>query len=81
MSNTERLVKMANQIEAFFRAEPDRNAAVEGILNHIKRFWDPRMRKQIVSHLRAGGLGLGELAGDAIKRLEPGARDGESRAQ
>jgi formate dehydrogenase subunit delta len=70
MSNADHLVKMANQIEAFFRAETDRNVAVEGILNHIKRFWDPRMRKQIVSHLHAGGLGLGELATEAIKRLD-----------
>jgi formate dehydrogenase subunit delta len=70
MSNAEHLVKMANQIEAFFRAETDRNVAVEGILNHIQRFWDPRMRKQIVSHLRAGGLGLGDLATEAVKHLD-----------
>jgi formate dehydrogenase subunit delta len=70
MSNADHLVKMANQIEAFFRAETDRNVAVEGILNHIKRFWDPRMRKQIASHLHAGGLGLGELAAEAVKRLD-----------
>lgn len=70
MSNAEHLVKMANQIEAFFRAETDHNVAVEGILNHIKRFWDPRMRKQIVSHLHSGGLGLGDLAAEAIKRLD-----------
>ncbi len=39
MSNADHLVKMANQIEAFFRAETDRKVAVEGILHHIKRFW------------------------------------------
>ena len=70
MSNVEHLVKMANQIEAFFRTETDRNVAVESISNHIKRFWDPRMRKQILQHINAGGLGLGDLATDAIKSLE-----------
>lgn len=70
MSNTEHLVKMANQIEAFFRSETDRNVAVTNILNHIMRFWDPRMRKQIVSHLHAGGLGLGDLTLEAIQRLD-----------
>lgn len=70
MSNAEHLVKMANQIEVFFRTETDRNVAVENISNHIKRFWDPRMRKQILHHINAGGLGLGDLATDAIKSLE-----------
>jgi formate dehydrogenase subunit delta len=70
MSNAQNLVKMANQIEAFFRTETDRNVAVESISSHIKRFWDPRMRKQILQHIHAGGLGLGDLAIDAIKSLE-----------
>ncbi len=70
MSNAEHLVKMANQIEVFFRTETDRNVAVENISNHIKRFWDPRMRKQILHHINAGGLGLDDLATDAIKSLE-----------
>ena len=70
MSNAEHLVKMANQIEAFFRTETDRNVAVESISNHIKRFWDPRMRKQILQYIHAGGIGLGDLATDAIKSLE-----------
>ena len=70
MSSTEQLVKMANQIEAFFRAESDRQIAVAGIANHVKRFWDPRMRKQILSYVHAGGGGLGDLAVEAIKALE-----------
>ena len=40
----QKLVKMANQIAAFFAAEPDRKAAVEGVAGHLKRFWEPRMR-------------------------------------
>jgi formate dehydrogenase subunit delta len=67
--NIEYLVKMVNQIEAFFKAEPNREAAVEAIAAHIKRFWDPRMRKQIRGHVEAGGVGLGELAIEAVKRL------------
>lgn len=70
MSNVEHLVKMANQIEAFFRTETDRSVAVESISNHIKRFWDPRMRKQILQYIHVGGIGLGDLATDAIKSLE-----------
>jgi formate dehydrogenase subunit delta len=69
--NIEHLVKMANQIEAFFKAEPERETAVQGIAGHIKRFWDPRMRKQIRQHVDAGGAGLGEFATEAVKRLNP----------
>ena len=67
------LVKMANQIEAFFRTEPDPDAAVAGIENHIRRYWEPRMRREIIQHCAAGGAGLGELARRAIAKLPPPA--------
>ena len=67
--NIELLVTMANQIEAFFRSEPDRNVAIDGIATHLKRFWEPRMRKAIAAHVAAGGAGLGELAKAAVQKL------------
>ncbi len=66
------LVKMANQIESYFRSEPDRDAAVAGIENHICRFWEPRMRDAILAHVEAGGAGLGELAMAALKKCKRG---------
>ena len=66
--DVEHLVKMANQIEANVRAEPDRNVAIDSIGGHIKRFWDPRMRKQILAHYQGGGEGLGELVTLAIQK-------------
>ena len=54
----ERLVTMANDIGAFFNAEPDKNEAAKSVANHIKRYWDPRMRREIVAHYREGGAGL-----------------------
>ena len=63
-----KLVKMANEIAAFFHAEPDRAAAIEGVAGHLKRFWDPRMRREIVQWVDAhDGEGLSELAAAAIK--------------
>lgn len=67
--NIEHLVKMANQIEAFFKAQANPDLAVDGIADHIKRFWDPRMRKQIKAHVAAGGTGLDAMTVEAIKRL------------
>jgi formate dehydrogenase subunit delta len=62
------LVNMANQIGAFFRVEPDRTAALEGIASHLKRFWDPRMRKQIVAWVdEHNGDGLSESVAEAIR--------------
>ena len=65
------LVKMANQIESFFRADPDPEAAVAAIESHLRRYWDPRMRREIIAHCAAGGEGLGDLARRAVGRLPP----------
>ena len=67
--SSENLVKMANNIEAFFRSEPDRDAAVAAIENHLRRFWEPRMRNAIVTHFERGGTGLGALVRLAVERL------------
>ncbi|MEI7968484.1 MAG: formate dehydrogenase subunit delta [Betaproteobacteria bacterium] len=69
----ERLVKLVNDISRFFEAEPDREEAVNGILGHMVRFWDPRMRRGISEHLHGGGAGLSALAREAVKRLPPPA--------
>ena len=68
----ERLVSMANDIGAFWAAEPDRTEAARNVANHLKRFWDPRMRRQIVAHYREGGAGLDDLARSAVALLAEG---------
>ncbi len=67
--HVDNLVKMANNIAAFFQAEPDRAVAIHGVVDHIRKFWDPRMRKQIIEYYRQGGAGLTEIAGQAVKQL------------
>jgi len=64
----DKLVYMANQISKFFAAKGQEQAAA-GTANHIKQFWDPRMRAQIFAHLEAGGKGLDPVARLAIERL------------
>jgi formate dehydrogenase subunit delta len=64
-----RLTAMANQIGAFFRARGEAVAAA-AIEDHLRRFWDPRMRDQIVAHLRAGGEGLEPAVRLAVARLD-----------
>jgi formate dehydrogenase subunit delta len=65
----ENLVKMANDIGNFFTAEPDRAAAIDSVADHLRKFWDPRMRRAIIAHLQSGGVGLGELSRAAVSRL------------
>jgi formate dehydrogenase subunit delta len=65
----ERLVSMANDIGAFFNAEPDKIEAAKNIASHLRRFWDPRMRRQIVAHCREGGAGLDDVVRSAVRLL------------
>lgn len=67
--NIERLTAMVNDISHYFAAEPDHAAAVAGIAEHLRKFWDPVMRKQIVEHLEAGGEGLEPLAREAVRQF------------
>jgi formate dehydrogenase subunit delta len=63
------MVHMANQIALFFASYP-RDEAVAGVTDHLKKFWEPRMRKQIIQYVAHGGSGLHELALEAVKRLQ-----------
>ncbi len=68
MSN-DKLVMMANQIGKFF--VPQRGAdPVAAIADHLKKFWDPRMRAAIVAHLEHGGAGLDDPVRQAVRRLK-----------
>jgi formate dehydrogenase subunit delta len=60
---------MANDIAAFFAADPDPAAAAEQVAAHLKKFWEPRMRAEIRRHADAGGEGLSPLALRSVKRL------------
>lgn len=62
------MVHKANQIALFFSSYPHEEA-VEGIANHLRQFWEPRMRRQIISFVNEGGEGLNELAREAVTLL------------
>jgi formate dehydrogenase subunit delta len=68
-STDDRLVYMANQIGKFFQSQ-GHHQAVAGVADHIRKFWDPRMRKAIFAHLDAGGAGLDPNVLEAIASLK-----------
>ncbi|MFS8980132.1 formate dehydrogenase subunit delta [Cupriavidus necator] len=48
---------------------PDREEAVSDIAEHIKRFWEPRMRRTLLGHVDAeAGSGLLEIVQEAQGR-------------
>jgi formate dehydrogenase subunit delta len=69
MSDSNQLVKMANDIGNFFRAQPKREDAVVGIANHIASFWTRRMREKLMAQLAHGEAGLDALPREALERL------------
>jgi formate dehydrogenase subunit delta len=69
---TDKLVYMANQIGKFFASQKDEHA-IAGTAEHIRKFWDPRMRAAIFAHLEAGGAGLDPKVRQAIESLQKAA--------
>ncbi|NUU02256.1 formate dehydrogenase subunit delta [Herbaspirillum robiniae] len=67
--NTEHLIKMANQIGSFFSTMPDREQAVADLASHLKRFWEPRMRKAFLDYIdRTQGEGLDPIVLEAVHK-------------
>lgn len=60
MDNSD-IVRMANQIADFHKPYPH-DEAVAGIAEHIRLFWEPRMRKALAELLDNGAQGLNALA-------------------
>jgi formate dehydrogenase subunit delta len=53
------LVHMANRIGEFFQSVPDRDEAARETAQHLRKFWEPRMRRMLLEHLdRTDGAGM-----------------------
>ncbi len=64
----EKLIYMANQIATFFETQPGDDRA-EKVAAHLRDFWEPRMRAQLLDIVDAGGEGLKPLAREAAEHL------------
>ncbi len=62
------LLRMANQIGSFFEAMPDRAEALLDTAQHLKKFWEPRMRRSLLAHVdEHQGEGLSPMLMEAIR--------------
>ena len=68
----DRLITMANQIGDFFEPYPPERRA-EGIRNHMRTYWDPRMRADLLDYIDAGGDGLKPSVVEGALLLKSGA--------
>lgn len=67
--NNDQLIDMVNQIGQFFEAFPDQEEALDGIGGHIRKFWAPPMRRQLVAYLdEHQDAGLSPLVAQALRR-------------
>lgn len=66
---THTLVEMSNQIGDFFDSMPDRDQATLDVAMHLKRFWAPSMRRQLLEQAgEQGAADLRQIIRDAISR-------------
>lgn len=65
----DKLIRMANQIAAFFEVQPGDRAAP--IAAHINENWSPPMRAGLLAHVAAGGAGLNPLVIAAAPAIRP----------
>ena len=75
--NIDLLIKMANEIGDFFAGAQgnDAQAASRDVANHIKRYWEPRMRAQMLKYYEErDGAGLSDLAKSAVALLHAASR-------
>jgi formate dehydrogenase subunit delta len=65
----DKLVYMVNQITHNFAVQGEAKA-IAATAEHLKLFWDPRMRREILAHLAAGGEGLEPMSRAALGLLK-----------
>ena len=64
-----KIVRMANQIGTFFESKPH-DEGVHGVAEHINKFWEPRMRRQLFEMLDDGTQNFNELVVAASVRIK-----------
>ena len=62
-------IRLANEIAIQFHHRPPDEAA-SAIANHIRMFWDPRMRSELIARAETDTADLDPLVLDAVRLLK-----------
>ena len=60
---------MANQISDFYAAMPEKEA-VEGTASHLRRYWTPKMIREMIGFADEGHAQLNATAARAVEALK-----------
>lgn len=61
--NIDLMIKMANEIGAFWEGELGAEKGSTEVASHLRKYWEPRMRKQMIAYLaERHGAGLSDIA-------------------
>jgi formate dehydrogenase subunit delta len=72
--NIDHMIKMANEIASFWEGELGEAAANE-VATHLRRYWEPRMRAQMIAYYEERqGAGLDDMARKAVGLLAAQAK-------
>jgi formate dehydrogenase subunit delta len=72
--NIDHMIKMANEISSFWQGEVG-DAAPNEVATHLKRYWEPRMRAQMIAYYEERhGAGLSDVALKAVQLLATQAK-------
>ena len=70
--DNQNLIDMANRIGDFFESMPDHEEALAGVADHIRRFWEPRMRRALLATLDdaadSNGVAMSGFVREALVR-------------
>lgn len=79
--NIDLLIKMANEIGSFWEGEVGADKAANDVATHIRRYWEPRMRAQMIAYFEERqGAGLSDIARGAVALLASQARAAPAEA-
>jgi formate dehydrogenase subunit delta len=70
------VIRLGHDLVRNFEALPREKAAAE-IATHIRKFWEPRMRQELVGYVDAGDARVGDLLALASEDLREGLVDRE----
>ena len=68
--NIDHMIKMVNEIGAFWQGELGPEKGPAEVASHLRKYWEPRMRKQMIAYLaERHGAGLSDMALAAVTIL------------
>jgi formate dehydrogenase subunit delta len=65
----EKLARMANQIGDFYASMPEQEA-IDGTASHLRRYWTPKMIRELIAFADEGHARLNPTAAGAVDALK-----------